>query len=192
MGRYIWYTTTVFPLSEKPWRRDKDNLHDRGEDFAGTRCRGCNTTYGRIHHVNCDDERCPICDGQILTCNCNGKYGHVFLDDKGIKSYEHLDFYGRLILPKEDQRVKSNNRRELKDLDIPNDDWLKQNLIDLVETREDWLKFEKDEECRQMYKEDIRMSKEILDIIYKATRLSCPPYDVKSAEQQLLILSIVY
>jgi hypothetical protein len=109
------FSLVIFPDSEKSWTRNKGNLHDRDGDYAGPRCRGCNTTYGKIHHVNCDDEKCPRCDGQILTCNCNGKYGHVFLDDKGSKNYEHLNFYGWLVLPKEASRVKKNGSNQNTD-----------------------------------------------------------------------------
>jgi len=91
------YSFVIFPDSDKSWTRDKGNIHDRKRDFASSHCRGCNTTYGKIHHVNCDDEKCPKCGNQILTCSCNGKYGHVFLDDKGSKNYEHLSFSEQLI-----------------------------------------------------------------------------------------------
>lgn len=91
------FSLVIFPDSEK-LTRDKGNLHDREGDYAPPHCRGCNTTYGKIHHVNCGDEKCPKCGQQILTCSCNGKYGHVFLDGKASKNYEHLNFYQQLVL----------------------------------------------------------------------------------------------
>jgi len=109
------FSLVIFSDSEMSWTRDKGNLHDREGDYAGPHCRGCNTTYGKIHHVNCDDEKCPKCGEQILTCNCNGKYGHVFLDDKGSKNYEHLNFYGRLVLSKETSTVKKNDSNQNTD-----------------------------------------------------------------------------
>lgn len=142
--------------------RDKGNLHDREGDFADPYCKGCNTTFGKIHHINCDDEKCPKCSNQILTCNCNRGRGHVFLDVKGTQNDEHLNFYRERVFP---GNLLDRGEQEKE---IPNDDWLKQNLIYLVGIKEDSLRDENDEESREMYKEDIMMSKEILDIIYKA------------------------
>ena len=34
------------------------------------RCPDCNAKDGHPHHVNCDQERCPKCDGQLITCGC--------------------------------------------------------------------------------------------------------------------------
>ena len=109
------FLLVIFPTSEKSWTRDKGNLDNSDGDFVGPHCRACNTTYGKIHHVNCDDEKCPKCGEQILTCNCNGKYGHVFLDDKWSKNYEHLNFYGRLVLSKETSTVKKNDSNQNTD-----------------------------------------------------------------------------
>ena len=79
--------------------RDKGNIHDREGDFVPPHCRGCNVTKGNIHHVNCDDEKCSKCGGQILTCKCNGEYGHIFLG-KGSRNCEHLNFYRQVVLGK--------------------------------------------------------------------------------------------
>lgn len=36
----------------------------------GTRCPDCNAAVGYYHHPGCDNERCPICGGQLITCGC--------------------------------------------------------------------------------------------------------------------------
>ena len=33
-------------------------------------CRQCRVTRGELHHVGCLVERCPACDGQLMTCQC--------------------------------------------------------------------------------------------------------------------------
>lgn len=33
------------------------------------RCADCGVTEGGLHHPRCDWERCPICDGQLLSCH---------------------------------------------------------------------------------------------------------------------------
>jgi hypothetical protein len=53
--------------------------HVQGVDgtyYARTRhsgeeaCGDCNAGDGQLHHGSCDLERCPICDGQLLSCDC--------------------------------------------------------------------------------------------------------------------------
>ena len=34
------------------------------------RCPDCNIVPGGKHHANCDQEICPRCGGQLLSCDC--------------------------------------------------------------------------------------------------------------------------
>ena len=34
------------------------------------RCHDCNIKHGGKHHPGCDAERCPKCDGQLISCGC--------------------------------------------------------------------------------------------------------------------------
>ena len=44
-----------------------------GFDDLRSRCVDCATTIGGIHHLGCDNERCPICGAdQRLWCEHNG------------------------------------------------------------------------------------------------------------------------
>ena len=36
----------------------------------GERCHDCNARSGQFHHWGCDDERCPVCGGQLISCDC--------------------------------------------------------------------------------------------------------------------------
>ena len=49
------------------------------------RCPDCGVQQGGFHHLECDWERCPKCEGQMITCGCfpsrlalfePGKKGH--------------------------------------------------------------------------------------------------------------------
>ena len=33
-------------------------------------CHDCNVEPGQKHHPGCDMERCPRCDGQLISCGC--------------------------------------------------------------------------------------------------------------------------
>ncbi len=34
------------------------------------RCPDCNVVPGANHHWNCDQEHCPKCGGQLISCDC--------------------------------------------------------------------------------------------------------------------------
>jgi len=40
------------------------------ECSADGRCVDCGARIGTFHHWNCDQERCPACGKQFLSCDC--------------------------------------------------------------------------------------------------------------------------
>lgn len=48
---------------------DSIPFHD-DDDETIIRCHDCNVKSGEFHHPGCDAERCPICGGQIISCDC--------------------------------------------------------------------------------------------------------------------------
>lgn len=39
-------------------------------DTGRRRCHDCNIAPGGYHHPGCDMERCPRCQGQLISCGC--------------------------------------------------------------------------------------------------------------------------
>jgi hypothetical protein len=59
-----------------------DLIHNKGEEWhkrslehwcdPGQNCGDCGAPYGKIHHFGCDVERCPVCQLQLISCECWG------------------------------------------------------------------------------------------------------------------------
>jgi hypothetical protein len=50
----------------KPVPHNPNRLHLPG----WFRCPDCNVVPGGNHHSNCDQEICPKCSGQLISCSC--------------------------------------------------------------------------------------------------------------------------
>ena len=46
------------------------NPYVKAKDRLTHICHDCATPYGRLHHLGCDMERCPLCGGQLISCGC--------------------------------------------------------------------------------------------------------------------------
>jgi hypothetical protein len=44
------------------------------------RCPDCNVVPGGRHHQNCDQEHCPKCGGQLISCDCFDAQGEKAKD----------------------------------------------------------------------------------------------------------------
>ena len=46
-------------------------VHNR--DHSKVRCNDCSCLVGKLHHVGCSYEECPICGDLMQTCDCSYK-----------------------------------------------------------------------------------------------------------------------
>lgn len=82
-------------LGKKIYKRIPVSNEDVQYSKSG-RCPDCGATAGHLHHEGCDNERCPKCGGQLLSCSCNDE-GPSFIGTKeGLK----ITLEERGILPK--------------------------------------------------------------------------------------------
>ena len=80
-------------------------------------CHDCGVKIGKVHESGCDWERCPICKGQLLSCNCiyeyfgidvvnmEEKYPAIYNEGVTDEMYDmwekHLNKKGRIVYGKE-------------------------------------------------------------------------------------------
>jgi hypothetical protein len=58
----------VIHIDGHQYRRSKYHFDEEDE-----RCHDCRIKLGGIHHAHCDIERCPVCDEQLISCDCTDK-----------------------------------------------------------------------------------------------------------------------
>lgn len=66
-------------------------------------CPDCNVPIGKMHEDHCDYERCELCGGQLLTCNCGPEKYAVRLPFNGndLCDIEDSPYYGGAIVETE-------------------------------------------------------------------------------------------
>lgn len=56
----------------EPGRRHTADCRRRGLHLLPSECRDCGVGIGQIHVGGCGIERCPRCNGQYQSCDCEG------------------------------------------------------------------------------------------------------------------------
>ena len=63
---------TIYTIAGKTYARIR--YGDEAEDWgalSGRPCHDCGAVKGEFHVVGCDVERCPVCKGQAMSCDCD-------------------------------------------------------------------------------------------------------------------------
>ena len=61
----------VFKDTQKQIKRLRYGVDDEQDQaFHSERCPDCGCKVGGYHHVGCDIEKCPRCEGQFISCEC--------------------------------------------------------------------------------------------------------------------------
>lgn len=60
-------TAEVLVIAGARYRRRRYRAPSCAPDHA---CHDCGVAAGGVHHLGCDDERCPVCHWQLLSCGC--------------------------------------------------------------------------------------------------------------------------
>jgi hypothetical protein len=65
------------------YRRLPYGSDQRAPDLAieRPRCHDCNVAWGGLHHYGCDMEECPLCGGQLISCDCRKPKAPMTLDE---------------------------------------------------------------------------------------------------------------
>ena len=65
------------------------------------KCGDCRVPEGALHHFGCDQERCPVCSGQLISCDC--MYGFLGYNCLTLEK-EHPDIYNNGVSEAEEEK----------------------------------------------------------------------------------------
>ncbi len=66
-------TTLILPRIRVGANGDMFNMQEYAE-MKQDRCCDCGAPVGTFHHGCCDNETCPRCGNQLISCNCYDEY----------------------------------------------------------------------------------------------------------------------
>ena len=82
--KYKGYFYDMVPFGSETHKALRMQLGDAGAEevlrrYPLTRCHDCGVAEGGYHHAGCDDEECPVCGLQAISCDTH--IGHLNEED---------------------------------------------------------------------------------------------------------------
>jgi hypothetical protein len=65
MGEADSCSDPLVTLGGRTYARSREHFRE-----PDGRCHDCGIAHGGLHHMGCDVERCPVCGGQLISCQC--------------------------------------------------------------------------------------------------------------------------
>jgi hypothetical protein len=73
-----------YRLARIRYGSETSDFRDRDRLAAENTCGDCDVRKGQFHVIGCDQEQCPACKGQFISCDCS-QHASYFVGRRGAR-----------------------------------------------------------------------------------------------------------